>query len=204
MKILLVPIMMAALALTCVVACSDSDGTASNPGTEAGRADLDGATPSDSGTDPTPGEDGSVTPPAKKETSVDVTLATVARALVRAQFGRSKSDAGDTLYIEAHEGGDPACPTETSPTPKRTLIMSNVPIAAVGSVFTKQDGIAITLLDFTGDQLGTKPATTATALTVTIVSIAADTSVEPEGEATLLEGTATGHVYATYCASLSD
>jgi hypothetical protein len=137
-------------------------------------------------------------------TSVDVAIGGVSRTLERAQFGRSKSDAGETLYIEAHEGGDPACPTEATPTPKRTVIISGVPRGAVGTVYTKADGIAVSFLDFTGDQLGGKPISKASAATVTIIAVDGATSVELEVDATFAEGTAKGRVYATYCESLSD
>jgi hypothetical protein len=146
-------------------------------------------------------KDGSL-PVPPETTSVDVVIGGVSRTLERAQFGRSKDDAGETLYIEAHEGGDPACPTESTPTPKRTVIVSNVPLGAAGTVYTKADGIAVSFLDFTGDQLDGKPLSKATAATVTIVAIES-MSVELDVDATFAEGTAKGRLYAEHCESLN-
>jgi hypothetical protein len=127
----------------------------------------------------------------------------VARTLDRAQFGRTKEGATSTLYIEAHEGGVAECPEKE--TPKRTLIVSGVPMGEPGASFSKTEGVSVSFLDFAGDQITSgKPVTTATAATVTIIAIDDEASVEIEVEATFEEGTVKGRVYATYCAAMDE
>ncbi|MDF2698219.1 MAG: hypothetical protein K0S65_6602 [Labilithrix sp.] len=69
---------------------------------------------------------GTDAPAATKKTSVEASMNDVARTLDRAQFGLTKEGATSTLYIEAHEGGVAECPEKE--TPKRTLIVSGVPM----------------------------------------------------------------------------
>lgn len=143
--------------------------------------------------------------PTRKTTAI-ANIENVQRTLERAQFGL---DADGTFHIEAHEGGDPKCPDQTSPSPKRTLIITGVKHAAAGTKESKADGVNGSFLDFAGDQLpdGT-PFSKATAITVEIVAIkgaaGAETEVELELDATFAEGTIKGRVFAEFCQSLSE
>ncbi len=198
-----------------IVACSSEDpketgGTTADAGIDVTTTEDASTSNEDTGA---PVQDsGSDAPASTGQTSVVVTLNNVSRTLVRAQFGKSVPDATqETFYVEAHEGGDPACPTQSSPTPKRTLIVANIPRGNVGSVYTKADGIAATFFDFTNDQLPGVAPTKASALTLTIVKIDVGASpsdgsslVEFELDATFAEGTMKGRIAATYCKSLDD
>jgi hypothetical protein len=141
-----------------------------------------------------------------RKTNAVVSMGGVTRTLERAQFGL---DADGTLHIEAHEGGDPKCPDQTSPSPKRTLIITGVKHAAPSTKESKADGVNASFLDFVGDQLpeGT-PFSKATAITVEIVAIkgppGSETEVELEVDATFAEGTIKGRVFAELCQSLNE
>lgn len=122
--------------------------------------------------------------------------------LERAQYGDDRDDAGQpTLHVEAHLGGDPACPNEQSPTPQRTLVLSGVRPGAAGEVRTYEDGARASFLDFQGD-LVSAPIVRATAVKVTFGPSGTDW-VAFELEATFPDGSIVGHVYAERCASLS-
>jgi hypothetical protein len=126
----------------------------------------------------------------------------VMRTLDRAQFGNDTEDGGSRVRIEAHAGGDPGCPTTSSPTPDRTLIVANVPRAAAGASFTMSDGVRVSYFDFAGDQIPNVPIARASKATVTIAYADAD-RVEIDVDATFPEGTVKGHATAALCASLS-
>ncbi len=143
---------------------------------------------------------------ACRTTSLVVTIGGETRSLNRAQFGTVAGDAGTLLHVEAHEGGKPECPSETSPSPAYTLIVSQVPHAATSGSATERDGIRSVFFDFRGD-LGLPPLVRATAVTVT--ARVEDPAPTPawfafDVVATFAEGTVSGHVYAEYCPSLSD
>ncbi|MBN9160078.1 MAG: hypothetical protein BGO98_28265 [Myxococcales bacterium 68-20] len=179
--------------------CSGESPTRGTPD-EAGRRADSGSSESEPGT--ADAGDAGLAP--TKRTSLEVTIGDVARTLDLGEFVSEKGDAGQVLYIEAHEGGDPGCPAYSSAT-KRTLIVSDLPIGAPGDVFTKADGITVGLLDFEGDLLqGGGPVADATAVTITFVAIDGTSSVEIEVDATFDQGTAKGRIHATYCESLSN
>lgn len=137
-----------------------------------------------------------------KSTKAEAKINDVSRTLDRAQFGVTKEAGGETLYIEAHEGGVAACPE--SETPKRTLIIDGVPKGAPGDRFTKDDGIKVSFFDFEGAQITTpNPLITATAVTVTVVALDDKASVELEVDATFDQGTVKGRVYGAYCEAMS-
>lgn len=128
------------------------------------------------------------------------------RPLDRAQLG-TDDVAGEPpmLYVEAHLSGDPACPTETSPSPDRTVILSGVPRGAAGKTLTEADGLRLSYLEFAADST-LPPIVKATSVTLT--GIMEDPATPPawfaaDLVATFDEGTVTGHLYATYCQSLS-
>jgi len=185
------------------VACSEDEPSGSSSSSSGGAIDggsvITDAGEATEGQGATDAGDGSSSSP--KTTSVEATINDVTRTLERAQFGVTK--ASDTLYVEAHEGGVAECPEKE--TPKRTLIVSDVPRGAPGDTFTKDDGVSAALIDFAGDQItATNPTTKASALTVTIVEVVDESSVELEIEATFPEGTARGRVSATYCAAMNE
>lgn len=183
-----------------LAACSSSSASPAPPsgsGQDAGEGDAGEAPVGDGDA----GGDAADALSPTKTTSANVTLGGVSRTLERAQFGVTKKD--DTLYVEAYEGGVQACP-ETE-TPKRTLIVSGVPKGAPGTSFTMKDGVTVSLVDFSGDQIPTTPPNAkATAATVTIVALETEKSVELAIDATFANGSAKGRVYATYCAAMSE
>lgn len=119
----------------------------------------------------------------------------------RAQFGFNSS-VPPTLHVEAHFGGEPACPTESSPSPDRTIVFANVPIP---TDTTPIEGTSVTLLDFEGS-VSSNPFDKATQATLTPVAV----RIEPRSDAfvgfdvnvAFGQGSLVGHVYATHCESL--
>lgn len=116
----------------------------------------------------------------------------------RAQHGLAGANG---VRIEAHFGGDPACPTEQSPTPSRTLIL--VGLTTDVRVQTEADGLRATLLDFQGT-LTSAPAARATAVRLTPRHVEAGVAVSYTLEATFPEGTITGGLFAPHCTSLDE
>ncbi|HSO39459.1 MAG TPA: hypothetical protein VLT33_43325, partial [Labilithrix sp.] len=143
---------------------------------------------------------------ACKTTSLVASFGGLTRPLDRAQFGTQQGDAGAQLHVESHSGGLPACPTAQSPTPTYTLIVSSIPRGAAGGAASAKDGVTSAFFDFKGD-LSLPPLTKATSVSVT--GLVEDTATPPawsafDVTATFKEGTVTGHVYAAYCASLTE
>jgi len=116
----------------------------------------------------------------------------------RAQHGL-QPDGG--LYVEAYFGGDPACPTQTSPTPDRTLIIAGLHAMPDGGAISFSDGLRVTLLDFSG-ALTTLPFVRATSARATPLSVTPGTLVVFAVEATFDGGTLQGSFSAAHCASL--
>jgi hypothetical protein len=190
-------------ALTLVVllpilgACSDDK-------TGVGVAAPDGGTAEagDAGTTPGTCEG------ACKTTSLTASFGGKDRVLVRAQFGTEPSDAGGSqLHTESHLGGAAACPSQTSPTPDYTLIVTGIARGgAPARQLSKADGVTSAFFDFKGD-LGLPPLTKATSIDVTV--IAEDSATPPKWvafdvDAVFSEGTVKGHLYAEFCQSLSE
>jgi hypothetical protein len=115
----------------------------------------------------------------------------------RAQHGVSGTNG---VYVEAYAGGDLGCPTMTSRTPQRTLVISGIR-ADVSAVQTEAGGVTASLLDFTGD-LVSVPVVRATAVRLTPRSIDRGVSVSFEITATFPGGTITGSFTAGHCTSL--
>lgn len=139
------------------------------------------------------------------QTSLTVTLGGNKGTLDRAQFGfNAPSGGSQTIHMEAHFGGDTGCPSETSPTPDRTVVFGSVPIP---SDTTPIEGTPVTLLDFEGS-ISSNPFDKATQ--VKLIPVAA--KVSPPGsafvafdvEVEFAGGTLTGHVYATHCDSMDE
>jgi hypothetical protein len=117
------------------------------------------------------------------------------------------------IHVEAHEGGDAGCPTQTSPSPKHTLVLSGLPAPLPSAALSESDGLTASLLDFDGALLELTPVTQATAVAVTPTASSVCTSCVGQGPdpsgfvafdllATFPEGTVAGHLYATHCESL--
>lgn len=122
-------------------------------------------------------------------TAVNVTLNGQMRTLPRAQFGLNTDG---SLHVEVFLGGDPMCPTESSPSPMYTLIIEGT--AA---------NVTATFLDLQGDVLTAQPNSKATAAAITNVK-GGDTFSAFDFTATFAEGTASGHLYADRCTTLDE
>lgn len=192
-------------AVALVVACSSSSPAAQPaPSTpDAGEVDAqpadDGAVASDSA----PTEAGSTCEGACKVTSLVATFGGKARTLVRSQHGTQPGDGGSELHAEAHLGGAPECPTETSPQTDYTFVLTAVPRGRTGKV-TEADGPKGAFFDFKGD-LGLPPIARATKIEVTVAAVDSATPpawVAMDVSATFPEGTVTGHLYTAHCTSL--
>jgi hypothetical protein len=130
------------------------------------------------------------------ETALTVVLGGTERRLDRAQHGVG----GDgRIYVEAHFGGDPACPTPDSPTPDRTLVLSGLDPMAERQ--TEADGVRATLFDFQGD-LSTLPLVRAASVTVRRRHVEVGVAVSFELELGFADGTMQGGLHAPHCASL--
>lgn len=130
------------------------------------------------------------------------------RTLVRAQFGTQQGDAGAELHTESHLGGDPACPTMSSPSPDYTLIVTAIPRGATGQKLSQNDGIKSVFFDFKGDLGLAAPSGISKSLSVNITVVAEDPATPPawvavDVTAGFTEGSVAGHLYAAYCPSLS-
>lgn len=114
----------------------------------------------------------------------------------RAQYGVNSPT---SLRVEAHFGGSPECPSMTSPTPRRTLVLSGVRPTADAT--PQESGVTASLFDFGGD-LTSAPIARASSVRVVSRGYQADGYVSLEVTATFDEGTITGGVFATHCDSL--
>lgn len=187
------------------LACSSTSSTAIlDPVPDGATGDETGTAPEGSTTDaPTNEGGGGTCEGACKQTSLVADFGGKTRTLARAQSGTQPGDGGVDFHVETHLGGDPACPTETSPSPEYTFVVTQVPRGRTGKL-TEKDGPKSAFFDFKGD-LALPPITRATKVEVTIV--AQDTASPPawvamDVSATFAEGTVVGHLYASHCASL--
>jgi hypothetical protein len=145
---------------------------------------------------------------ACKVTAINADFGGRKRTLVRAQFGTQQGDAGPELHTESHLGGDPACPTMSSPTTDYTLIVTAIPRGAVGQKLSQNDGIKSVFFDFKGDLGLASPTGISKSLSVNVTVVAEDPATPPawvavDVTAGFTEGTVAGHLYAEYCQSLS-
>lgn len=131
-------------------------------------------------------------------TLLTATLGTRTATFTRAQHGLEPTG---LLYVEAHFGGDPACPTQNSPTPDRTLVISGLNPMHDGGVQSYADGVRVTLLDFTG-ALTQAPFVRAASVRATPGAVNAGTEVTFALEAGFDGGTLSGSFTAPHCASL--
>lgn len=79
-------------------------------------------------------------------TTLTVTLGANTGTFDRVQFGFTGST---ELHLEAHRGGDSACPQERSPSPDFTLVL-DVPRTGTSAPITRDDGLSVGFLDFSG------------------------------------------------------
>lgn len=131
------------------------------------------------------------------------TFGAVTETFDRVQFGFTNSGGARALYLEAHGGGSPDCPSMTSPSPDRTVVMNGLPLLAE-EPFTD---FTANLLDFEGtlSALPISASTSATYITLATSLTPLDGAfVAFELTATYEGGSIRGHGYATYCESLSD
>ncbi|MDP3504962.1 MAG: hypothetical protein Q8S33_31785 [Myxococcales bacterium] len=105
------------------------------------------------------------------------------------------------LHVEAHAGGDPACPTMTSPTPLRTLVISGLRPLTDGGVLSFADGLRVSLLDFSG-AVTSAPLERALDARATARWIEPGTLVSFQLTATFDGGTLSGGFSAPHCTSL--
>jgi predicted small lipoprotein YifL len=143
--------------------------------------------------------------PSARDAGVGGTALAATFGARRAGFERAQHGvlADGRLIVEAHSGGDPACPTMTSPTPRRTLALRNLRATADATPQTQADGLTAVLFDFGGD-LTTAPLLRASAVRVVPSAYMANGSVSFAVTATFSEGTITGTVVAPHCDSLDD
>ncbi len=171
---------------------SSSSGGSSSGGADGGSSSGDG---------------GSGCTGACKTTSLTITVDGKSAPLDRAQFGFNATDAGaaPSAQVEAHFGGDPACPTQTSPTPDRTIVFAKMPLTK--TVATEADGVKATLLDFKGT-LTSQPALKASAVKITVVDVqttpAGTAYIAFDVDAAFPGGTLKGHAYAAHCDSMDE
>lgn len=215
-------VLLASLAL-CAAACSDD----AAPAADSGRADgpmldwegmpdqlaVDAAPPAPDGSGGTLPK--SCSGACAKQT-LSVIFGSVTAPIERAVYGIDKDAQGKPgIYIEALHGGFAGCPQQSSPTTDRTLIVSGLPLPTDTTPITKTDGLVVSLLDYKGDLLPSKPLTKATAASVTFVAadvcpgcVGKPAPSHPGGfvaldlSATFPEGTVSGRLYAVHCDSL--
>ena len=205
---------------TALAACGDDDDGPVAPGGDAGALTDTGSATDDA---PSEGDAGGADASrpcagACAELTLSATFGGTTRAFDRAFYGITAaavaSSGAPELHVEATAGGGETCPTDSSPTPDRTLVVDGVPPGATAAL-DESSGVSVSLLDFTGELLPDAPIARATALSVTVAF--ADVCVEcvggappsdPDGAvaldvtATFAEGAAAGHVYAVHCDSM--
>ena len=126
-------------------------------------------------------------------------------------------DGNRSLYIELHGDASPACPSQDSPTPGRTLILAGLPWPLEAREYTAEgDALRGTFFDYAGTLLDGIAPESSTAVTVT--PRAANVCVAPECagvrdadgfvaldvSVTFEGGSLSGSVYMTHCTSYDE
>lgn len=137
--------------------------------------------------------------------SLEAQFGSVTAAFERSVFGitspaKSSSKQWE-LHVEAVHGGAPGCPSSTSPTPERTLVIAGLP-RSFSAPRSYADGVRATLLDFKG-ALTMEPLLRATAVTA-MPRASTDDYLAFELDAEFGGGRIKGHLYATHCASMDE
>lgn len=131
-------------------------------------------------------------------------------ALTRAQFGIPKSQGGKIFHVEAHDGGSSACPTQSSPSPDRTLVIEDVPAFRDTTDLGSNDGVRAAFFDFAGTLLPDTPLAKATNVVLHPVARAQDpsgklTAIALDVDMTFPQGmTLKGHLFAEHCDSMDE
>ncbi len=176
--------------LVLLAACGGSDGSAVDAATA--DAALDAAPDAPAG--------GFTSCTGACRTTALTAAFSATRMLDRALYGVTQNPL--SLHVEAYKNAPAGCPTQNSPNPDYTLVLGRVPIPTDTTPSTSPGNI----LDFQGDLLGGPLGAQAT--TVTITPVAADQPMATTGFVALdlalvfPNGTVSGHLYATHCASL--
>lgn len=197
---------------TAAAGAGGTAGTAGASSAGTGGTDAAGMGGTDAAGNDGGGAAGSSTAPATLDLSI--VKNGVAYPLDRAQFGLTKLPEGHEIYVEAHFGGDPACPTQGSPSPARTAIITGLLAEdPVGKTIDFDSHARANLLDFAGD-ITTEPILKGVAVTLTSLPsnpcldcAAGDPArfVAFEVDATLSDGTTIqGTVRAAHCGSLDE
>lgn len=118
------------------------------------------------------------------------------RTLDSAYYGVTAQDG--SLRIEAYKRQGSGCPTMSSPTPDYTLVISSIAAPTSNAPLMSP----INILDFKGDLLTNALGLAATMEALTPVAYSAGNFVAVDVNAVFSQGTVTGHLYATHCASL--
>jgi hypothetical protein len=144
--------------------------------------------------------DAAVTIDAVPDAAVNMTTSLVVdmmqtRTLNLGIYGVNADDG--TLHVEVNLGGVTTCPDMNSPTPDYTLILGRVPSMTAATATSPGN-----FLDYQGDMLGGPLGQAATSVSLSNVVYTAGTFVALDAMVTFPAGTAMGHVYAKYCASL--
>lgn len=141
--------------------------------------------------------------PSVRDAGASGTALTAMFGSRRAGFERAQHGnvGADRLLVEAHSGGDPACPTASSPTPRRTLSIRGIRASADPTPQT--EGLTAALFDF-GGELTSAPLLRASSVRVVPRAYLRDGSVSLSVAVTFAEGTVSGELVAPHCASLDD
>jgi len=123
----------------------------------------------------------------------------------RAQFGFNQDG---TLHLEAHSGGSADCPTPTSPTPDRTLVLEGVPQFSLADPLSQ--GLSAAFFDFKGDILGQNVL--ASTKTVSLAPMYGNFAPRAQSELAFSasitgfpqNGSASGNVFAVHCDSMDE
>jgi hypothetical protein len=144
--------------------------------------------------------------------SVSLDFGALNASFEQAFFGLETEDQVTwSLYVELYRGGADGCPSQESPTPDYTLIISNWPLDA--TELSEEDGLSATLLDFSGDLLGGQLFVKADQISVRRVGAcascvnwptpeAADGHIVVELDAQFPGGSVNGLLRASHCDSL--
>ena len=194
------------------VACSSSssNGVAQlADGSDASNPTLDGGGTTDAQLDTSAdGPSGACEGPCRT-TALVADFGGKERTLVRAQFGTQQGDGGAELHTETHLGGTAGCPSQSTPSPDYTLIVTSVPRGVgAGTKLSDRDGITSAFFDFKGDLGLAAPSGITKALSVNVTVVGADPATPPawvalDVIAAFTEGEVRGHLYADYCDSLT-
>ena len=147
---------------------------------------------------------------ACRTTALTVSFGGKSESLTRAQFGFVRRDgASPLLHLEAHDGGDAACPTSKSPSPDRTLVVEDLPVPKEGATLATKDGVRAAFFDFAGTLLPSTPLAKATDVSLRVVAVelaaGAPTGFAIEASMTFPQGgTLTGHLFAEHCATMDE